>query len=397
MRFPRIGPGAVVTAAFIGPGTVTTCLRAGVEFRYALLWALVFATIGTIIFQEMAARLGVAGEIGLGEAIRRRFDRQPVGYFLAALLVVAAIGLGNAAYQTGNLLGAASGLQILGGGHVAAWGAAIALLASLFLWRGSYKLLERVLVTMVICMSIVFLVTAVAVVQSPGDLLSGALVPRLPAGSDLVALGLVGTTIVPYNLFLHASSARERWRGANDLSAARADLGVAIVLGGVISMAIVITGAAQFGSSIDSPMQMAAMLEPLLGQWATTFFAIGFFAAGMTSAITAPLAAAYAVSGVLGWVQDLRSPLVRMIWMAVMAVGLGFTLAGVRPVPAIVFAQAANAILLPAIAIFLLIVMNDRRQLKGATNGIVANALGGLIVLVTLLLSAVALWRLATR
>lgn len=397
MRLPRIGPGAVVTAAFIGPGTVTTCLRAGVEFRYALLWALVFATIGTIIFQEMAARLGVAGEIGLGEAIRRRFDRQPVGYFLAALLVVAAIGLGNAAYQTGNLLGAASGLQILGGGHVAAWGAAIALLASLFLWRGSYKLLERVLVTMVICMSIVFLVTAVAVVQSPGDLLSGALVPRLPAGSDLVALGLVGTTIVPYNLFLHASSARERWRGANDLSAARADLGVAIVLGGVISMAIVITGAAQFGSSIDSPMQMAAMLEPLLGQWATTFFAIGFFAAGMTSAITAPLAAAYAVSGVLGWVQDLRSPLVRMIWMAVMAVGLGFTLAGVRPVPAIVFAQAANAILLPAIAIFLLIVMNDRRQLKGATNGIVANALGGLIVLVTLLLSAVALWRLATR
>jgi Mn2+/Fe2+ NRAMP family transporter len=241
------------------------------------------------------------------------------------------------------------------------------------------------------------MVTAVAVAQSPGDLLSGALVPRLPAGSDLVALGLVGTTIVPYNLFLHASSARERWRGANDLSAARADLGVAIVLGGVISMAIVITGAAQFGSSIDSPMQMAAMLEPLLGRWATTFFAIGFFAAGMTSAITAPLAAAYAVSGVLGWVQDLRSPLVRMIWMAVMAVGLGFTLAGVRPVPAIVFAQAANAILLPAIAIFLLIVMNDRRQLKGATNGIVANALGGLIVLVTLLLSAVALWRLATR
>ena len=397
MRIPKIGPGAVVTAAFIGPGTVTTCLRAGVEFRYALLWALVFATVGTIIFQEMAARLGVAGEIGLGEAIRRRFDSRRVSYWFAAALVVSAIGLGNAAYQTGNLLGAASGLQILAGGSVAWWGAAIALLASLFLWRGSYRLLERVLVTMVIAMSIVFLATAAAVVSDGGALLTGMVVPRLPAGSDLVALGLIGTTMVPYNLFLHASSARERWRGTGKLSEARADLGVAIILGGVISMAILITGAAQFGAAIDSPMQMAQTLEPVLGRWATAFFAIGFFAAGMTSAITAPMAAAYAVSGVLGWVQDLRSPLVRMIWMAVMAVGVGFTLAGVRPVPAIVFAQAANAILLPAIAIFLLIVMNDRRQLKGATNGILANVLGGAVVALTLVLSGVALWRLIVR
>jgi Mn2+/Fe2+ NRAMP family transporter len=397
MRIPKIGPGAIVTAAFIGPGTVTTCLRAGVEFRYALLWALAFATIGTIIFQEMAARLGVVGEIGLGEAIRRRFDRHRTGYWVAAVLVVSAIGIGNAAYQTGNLLGAASGLQTLAGGRVSTWGVVIALLASLFLWRGSYKLLERVLVTMVIAMSVVFLATAIAVVRDGGAVLAGMTVPRLPPGSDLVALGLIGTTMVPYNLFLHASSARERWRGADKLGEARADLGVAIVLGGVISMAILITGAAQFGAIIDSPARMAAMLEPVLGRWATTFFAIGFFAAGMTSAITAPLAAAYAVSGVLGWVQDLRSPLVRLIWMTVMAVGVGFTIANEQPFEAIVFAQAANAILLPAIALFLLLVMNDRRQLKGATNGIVANVLGGAVLALTLLLSGMAIWRLIDR
>lgn len=387
----------MVTAAFIGPGTVTTCVRAGVEFRYALLWALVFATLGTIIFQEMAARLGVVGEIGLGEAIRRRFDRQRGVYWFAAALVVAAIGLGNAAYQTGNLLGAASGLQILGGGTVSGWGAVIALLASLLLWRGSYRLLEKILVAMVIAMSIVFLVTAIGVMRSPGAILAGTFIPRLPAGSDLLALGLVGTTIVPYNLFLHASSAQQRWRGAEHLREARADLVVSIGLGGIISMAILITGAAQFGTTITSPVQMAAMLEPLLGSWATTFFAIGFFAAGMTSAITAPMAAAYAVSGVLGWVQDLRSPLVRMIWMAVMLTGLAFTMAGVPPVPAIVFAQAANAIVLPAIAIFLLIVMNDRRQLKGATNGVFANVMGGAVVVLTMLLGGAALWRVLTR
>ncbi len=397
MRIPRIGPGAIVTAAFIGPGTVTTCLRAGVDFRYALLWALVFATIGTIVFQEMAARLGVVAEIGLGEAIRRRFDRQRALYWFAAALVVGAIGLGNAAYQTGNLLGAASGLQILGGGRTSWWGLAVGVLASLFLWRGSYRLLERLLVTLVILMSVVFIATAIAVVHDTGDLLAGLVVPRLPEGSDLVALALIGTTIVPYNLFLHSNAARERWRGADRLGDARADLGIAIVLGGLISMAILITGAAQFGAAIDSPAQMAVMLEPLLGRWATTFFAVGFFAAGMTSAITAPMAAAYAVSGVLGWVQDLRSPLVRIVWMTVMAIGVGFTLTDVRPVPAILFAQAANAILLPAIAIFLMIVMNDRRQLKGSTNGILANVMGAAIVGLTMLLSAVTIWRLITR
>ena len=397
MRIPRIGPGAIVTAAFIGPGTVTTCLRAGVDFRYALLWALVFATIGTIVFQEMAARLGVVAEIGLGEAIRRRFDRQRTLYWFAAALVVGAIGLGNAAYQTGNLLGAASGLQILGGGPTSLWGLAVGLLASLFLWRGSYRLLERLLVTLVIIMSVVFIATAIAVVHAPGDLLAGLVVPRLPEGSDLVALALVGTTIVPYNLFLHSNAARERWRGTERLTDARADLGIAIVLGGLISMAILITGAAKFGTAIESPAQMAVMLEPVLGRWATTFFAIGFFAAGMTSAITAPMAAAYAVSGVLGWVQDLRSPLVRIVWMTVMAIGVGFTLTDVRPVPAILFAQAANAILLPAIAIFLMIVMNDRRQLKGSTNGVLANVMGVAIVALTVLLSAVSIWRLITR
>lgn len=397
MRIPRIGPGAIVTAAFIGPGTVTTCLRAGVGFGYALLWALVFATVGTIVFQEMAARLGVVAEIGLGEAIRRRFDRQRTLYWFAAALVVAAIGLGNAAYQTGNLLGAASGLQILGGGRTSWWGLAVGLLASLFLWRGSYRLLERLLVSLVIIMSVVFIATAIAVAHDTSDLLAGLVVPSLPEGSDLVALALIGTTIVPYNLFLHSNAARERWRGADRLGDARADLGIAIVLGGLISMAVLITGAAQFGAAVDSPAQMAAMLEPVLGRWATTFFAIGFFAAGMTSAITAPMAAAYAVSGVLGWVQDLRSPLVRIVWMTVMAIGVGFTLTNVQPVPAIVFAQAANAILLPAIAIFLMIVMNDRRQLKGSTNGVLANVMGAAIVALTMLLSAVTIWRLITR
>lgn len=380
-RIPRIGPGALVAAAFIGPGTVTTCTLAGVHFGYALLWALVFATAGTLILQEMSARLGTVGQMGLGEAVRRRFPG-PLRV-AAAILVASAIGVGNAAYETGNLLGAGLGAQAALGGDVRAWAAGIAALSAVLLWSGSYRVIERVMVAMVLLMSAVFLVTAASVGADAGELLRGALVPTVPAGSSLVVLGLVGTTIVPYNLFLHASAARERFRGEDALGAARADSAVAIGLGGVVSMAVVVTAAAAAASGVtsaESAAEMARQLEPLLGDWARQFFAAGLLAAGLTSAITAPLAAAYALAGVFGWKPDLRDRRLRLVWGGVLATGVVFSLVGVRPVPAIVFAQAANGLLLPLIALFLLIVMNDRVLLGRATNGWLANTLGILVV-----------------
>ena len=393
LKLPRFGPGAVVTAAFIGPGTVTTCTLAGARFGTSVLWALTFATLGTIILQEMAARLGVVGRLGLAEAMRGHFDGRPIARLVAITLVTGAIGIGNAAYQMGNLLGAALGAGLIADANHRVWVAALALLAAALLWWGRYRVIERALIAMVIVMSIAFLVTAASVAGSPADIVRGALVPSLPAGSALVVLGLIGTTIVPYNLFLHASASRQRWERTSDLPAARMDLVVAIGLGGVVSMAIVVTAAAQQGAQIGSANDMALQLEPLLGRWATTVFALGLLAAGLTSAITAPLAAAYALSGAFGWTPDLRARRVRAIWLTVLGVGAGFALTGVRPVPAILFAQAANGILLPAIAIFLLLVMNDRRALGAAANGWKANVAGGIIVLVTIVLGGWAIVR----
>ncbi|MGH7665675.1 MAG: Nramp family divalent metal transporter [Gemmatimonadaceae bacterium] len=397
MKAPKFGPGAIVAAAFIGPGTVTTCTLAGVRFGYALLWALAFATLGTIILQEMSARLGVVGRLGLGEAIRRRFDRpdQRSLRLVAILLVVGAIGVGNAAYETGNLLGAALGIELIaeavaGGRDIApslgVWVMAVTVAAGGVLWTGSYRVMERVLVALVIAMSVAFLVTAVAVADNLGPILEGVFVPSLPTGDPVVVLGLIGTTIVPYNLFLHASSARERWRDAGELGVARADLVIAIGLGGIVSMAIVVTAAVQQGASITDAASMAIQLEPMLGRWATIVFAAGLFAAGATSAITAPVAAAYALAGAFGWTIDLRAARLRTIWGAVLLTGTAFAMADVRPVSAILFAQVANGLLLPAVAVFLMIVMNDRRTLGAAANGWVANALGSTVVVLTLLL-----------
>ena len=110
----EIGPGAFVTAAFIGPGTLTACTLAGATWGYSLLWGLLFSVFATIVLQEMASRLGIISRMGLGEAIRVSFSK-PVWRVTAVTLVIMAIGIGNAAYETGNITGASIGLETLTG------------------------------------------------------------------------------------------------------------------------------------------------------------------------------------------------------------------------------------------------------------------------------------------
>ena len=206
---------------------------------------------------------------------------------------------------------------------------------------------------------------------------------------------MIGTTVVPYNLFLHASAVRERWpvsmNTSEALRAARFDTGVSVVLGGAVTLAILVTAASCFapGTKIESAGAMATQLEPLLGKWSGAVFASGLLAAGLTSAITAPLAAAYATAGALGWSTDLRSRRFRVVWALIVIVGTGLAMAGYRPIHAIIVAQAANGLLLPFVAVFLLVVMNRRDLLGEHTNGWRANVLGIAVVFTAAGLGAV--------
>lgn len=395
-----VGPGAIVAAAFIGPGTVTTATLAGANYGFVLLWALTFSIIATLILQEMAARLGLVTGDGLGEAIRERFT-PGLRRTLAVILVISAIAFGNAAYETGNLLGASLGLSGIAGGDVRFFSVLFGFIAFALLWTGRYRAIEGFMIAMVVLMSFVFLATAITLRPDPGELVSGLFVPRLPDDGRalVVAVGLIGTTVVPYNLFLHAAAVREKWTSVDGLPAARLDLVLAIVLGGIVSMAIVATSAAALAGTdaqIASASDMATQLEPLLGDWARVFFAAGLLAAGFTSTITAPLAAAYATAGALGWPRDLRSPRFRAVWGLVLCTGVAFAAAGVRPVPAILFAQVANGVLLPAVALFLLLAVNDRARMGERVNGTIGNVAAGAIVLVTVFLGFWAVYRAIT-
>ena len=196
-------------------------------------------------------------------------------------------------------------------------------------------------------------------------------------------IGLIGTTVVPYNLFLHASVVREKWTRKEDLSTARTDLIYSVVLGGMISMSIVITAAVAFygtDTEIKGASDLASQLKPLLGDWAGIIMSVGLFAAGISSAITAPLAAAYATAGILGWKVDLKSFKFKAVWMVILFIGIVFSAIGFSPIKAIVFAQIANGILLPVIAVYLLIIMNSKNVLGNYRNKLLQNIIGAIVV-----------------
>src|SRR6056297_496805 len=382
-KLKTMGPAAIVTAAFIGPGTVTTASIAGANYGYALIWAMVFSVFATIILQEMAARLGIVTRKGLGEALREQFEN-PVAKMISIFLVVSAIGIGCAAYETGNILGGALGLQAVTGISMNIWGPLMGIGAFILLYTGSYKLVEKFLVGLVVAMSLIFITTGI-IVRPDLSLIAQGLIPSVPEGSLLTVIALIGTTVVPYNLFLHASTVQERYAGITELSDMRKENAVGIILGGLISICVVITSAAAADGSLEevnSAADMAQQLEPLLGSWAKTFMGIGLFAAGITSAVTAPLAAAYATRGLLGWKGNLKDGKFRGVWMLVLFTGVIFSAISYNPVQLIEFAQVANGITLPVIAIFLLYIMNKPLLLGSNRNSMRQNLFGILVILV---------------
>lgn len=387
-RFRAIGPGALTAAAFIGPGTVTTATVAGATHGYALVWTLVFATLAAIILQEMSARLGVAGRMGLGEAVKAAVANAPLLKWSAAALIVAALFVGNAAYEGGNIAGAMLGLEAAFGDALprAGYSILITVTAAIILLFGGYRTIERVLIGAVLIMTIAFAAALAAIGPDWGALAKGAVTPSIPFGALPLVIGLIGTTIVPYNLFLHAAAAKKRWPDASHLPDARFDARLSIGVGGIVSILVLATAAASLfalGLNVSNAADMARQLEPAFGAGAKYLLATGLFAAGLSSAITAPLATGFAGAELFGFESDPKATPFRMIAGAVLAAGAVVAITGVRPVEVILFAQFANGLLLPIIAGFLLFAANSRNLLGAHVNGLLANIAGGAVVLIT--------------
>jgi Mn2+/Fe2+ NRAMP family transporter len=343
----------------------------------------------------MTARLGLITQKGFGEAIRGELQN-PLFRIFGITLVLGAIVVGNAAYEGGNISGAVLGWNeilpslniviediefrlsplIIGG--IAFW----------LLYSGNFKRIQNFLVGLVVIMSVVFLATAIMIAPDISEIAKGLFVPKASSEEIITVIALIGTTVVPYNLFLHASSVQQKYTKASQLSDLRKENLVAIILGGVISICIVITSAASgsSGSEIKNAADMAIQLEPLLGSWAKSFLGLGLVAAGISSAITAPLAAAFAAKGILGWEVDMKHLKFKSVWITILVIGVLFSMLNFSPVSIIQFAQVANGILLPLVAVFLVYIVNRKDLLGEYVNSTLQNVLGGIVILSALLI-----------
>ena len=387
----NIGPGTVIAAAFIGPGTITMCSIAGAKYGLDLMWALLFSLLVTTILQLTAAKIGLITQKGLSANLLESFDSQTFKY-LAIALVLSAILVGNTAYQAGNISGGVLGVSsIFGqlsysftGFNINFYSILVGLLAFVILFTGNRRFIEKVLIGLVLIMSLAFLTSAIIVQPDFVLIIKGLFIPKFPEGSLLVIIGLIGTTVVPYNIFLHASLVSDKWDSVSDLKFVKIDTLLAVVLGGIISLSVMITASAIGDVNIQSASDLALGIEPLFGGFSKLIISLGLFAAGLTSSVTAPLAAAYVTCGCMGWEANIRSKKFRGIWLIVLFLGVIFSSLDFSSIEIIKFAQVANGILLPVIAVFLLIVANNARLLNNQVNGYFLNLITIIIILFTM-------------
>ncbi len=336
---------SVISAAFIGPGTVTTAASAGSLFGLDLLWAVVFATLACIVLQEVSARLTIVSGLTMGQALVRGYGAGRSKWL--TLLLGGPVILGCAAYEAGNILGAVSGVQLLSSWQLPVITVLCTTIAFAVLWTDRRQAIGWLMTFLVGLMGLAFFALAVERPYPVSEYLHYSVVPSLPAGSELLTLGLVGTTIVPYNVFLGSGISK-----GQTVSMMRIGLTISVLIGGFITASILVAGTAV--SSFSNFSELAESLTLNMGPLGGWALGIGLFAAGFSSAITSPYAASIIARTVFDWKPSGQ----RIVWMTVLFAGFVFGISGIKPIPVILAVQALNGLVLPLLTAFLILMVN---------------------------------------
>jgi len=388
-KLGALGPGFLIVGSFIGPGTVTSSTRAGANYGFQLFWCIIFSVIAVIVVQGMAARLGIITQKDLAQNLVDDFADRPALRNILCGLVAIAIAIGGFAYMGGDLTGTALGISALTGipTKIIApiWGFCILLILNFA--GDAVKYLEKLLGFCVILMAVVFLVTMFIVRPNLGELFAGC-VPTIPKdGGIMTCLSLIGTTVVPYNMFLHAASAKRTWHSPDELPLCDFGTTVPMIIGGIVTGAILVTSATVMrGMSVNNAMDMAVQLEPTLGSLAQPFMAIGLVAAGISSAVCTPMGVSYVLAGLFGWKTDRSDKRYTITNAAVLVTGIIIAALGTNPLALIMTAQAVNGIVLPVV-VGVTVYLTCRDSVMGKyKNGPVSTVLGIAIFAISLIL-----------
>lgn len=376
------GPGAVITGSFVGIGTLTTSTEAGASYGYTLLWAVLLSIITAIVLQVIVARIGIVTQEGLGVAIREQFSHPWIKYTLIWLVVIS-ITLGAATYISSDLTGTSLGITTFVDAPVHYIAPVMGVIVLLLGLIGGYKAIEKLILVLIVIMCISFVTTMFVVQPDWGSVFKGTLVPEFPKGSSILIIAMVGTTVVPYNFFVHASTVQSKWKSPSQLNESRWDTIISISVGGLVTAAILVTAATIMpGESISNATDLAVQLEPVFGSWAKIIIGSGIFAAGISSAVVVPLGAVYTIGSAFKWKGGLSNKRLKFVFIFIVLIGIVVSGFGIEPLSIVLFAQALNGILLPVIAVLIMIVSNNKRRLGKYTNTLALNIIGGIICVI---------------
>lgn len=390
------GPAAVITSAFIGPGTITTATNAGVNFGYALLWAVVFSGLASIIIMNMASRLAIIGDRNVLDASIEMAPNSKAWRLIVLILIGLVTGLTGFGFETGNLIGAETGFtEIIGSPEwLSALLMGMVVLAAIL--YSTPKFIEMIMKIFVAAMGLIFIVTAILVQPDISEILWG-LVPTIPEDGIITTIALIGTTIIAINLIFHSVASADKWTNEEDLQDSYFDSKLNVSLGVVMTIGLIITTSAVLfgtGTEVDSPIVFADALGSSLGSWATIFAATGLILAGLSSSIATPYMVGVIWARIFKWdmVKDNRPKIVATV---IVVFGTVLAMFGTAPVPIILFAQATSGIFLPFVAVLFVIATNNKRLGK-YKNNLRQNIFGFIMVAVMFLLGFRTIWSVLT-
>lgn len=379
-----LGPGFLVSVGYMDPGNWATDLAGGSKFGYQLLWVILASNLIAIFLQTLCARLGVAGQLDLAQASRRQFSK-PVGsllWFLAEIAIIAT--------DVAEVIGSAVALNLLFGIPKVA-GVLITgldVLAILALMKFGFRKIEAIVIALVGTIAACFLMNLIWA-QPDWALAAKGLVPtQVPKGEALaIAVGILGATVMPHNLYLHSAVVQTRKHEDTKLAVRSATIDSAIALGSAffVNAAILILAAAVFhkaGITVDNLDKAHELLKPMLGGAAATLFAVALLSSGQSSTITGTLAGQVVMEGFMEWRIKpwVRRAITRGI--ALIPAVIIVTVTNGKDVDGLVLSQIILSLQLP-FAIFPLVLVCSRREvMQEYVSPIWVTALGIMIGIV---------------
>lgn len=391
LRF--LGPAFIVSVAYIDPGNFATNISGGSKFNYNLIWVILWSNLMAIFLQSLSAKLGIATGYNLPQMCGKVFSRK-TNWCFWVVAELAAI-----ATNLAEFLGSTLGLYLLFHIPMAIAGLITAVITFFIVYMGKYgqRAIEAFISILVAIICISYTLEVFLAKPDWAGVGLHVLMPSLPNGEAvMIAVGMLGATVMPHVIFLHSQLVQERNTHSSDegkkkhFKLERLDITIAMNIAFIINAAMVIVSAAVFyrnGLMVETIEQAHQSLSPLLGAASSGFFGLALIASGLSSSVVGTMAGTTIMQGFIG--LKISDNITRLVTMLPAMIILNI---GINPMNVLVLSQVVLSFILP-VAIIPMLIITKRKDLMGAlVNKPLTNIIGWIITSIILTANAVLLF-----